>query len=73
MEDLEVQETNDNGGFIQITAHLLGIKSDQVMTLYNSCSEEERSIIKEYLTSDLDKVKPNIEGIINKYLKNESN
>jgi hypothetical protein len=73
MEDLAVQETNETSGFIQITAHLLGIKSDQVMTLYNSCSEEERSIIKEYLTNDPDKVKPNIEGIINKYLKNESN
>jgi hypothetical protein len=73
MEDLEVQETNETDGFIKVTAHLLGIKSDQVMTLYNSCSEEEKSIIKEYLITDLDKVKPNIEGIINKYLKNESN
>jgi hypothetical protein len=43
------------------------------MTLYNSCSEEEKSIIKEYLITDPDKGKPNIEGIINKYLKNESN
>ena len=68
MEDLEAQETNNPYTILDYTAELLNIEPGQVKTLYDSCSDEEKSLIKSYLVSESPESETKIQAIINKYL-----
>ena len=69
MEDSEAQETNVPYTILDYTADTLEIKANQVEKLYNSCTEEERKFIQNYLIFEDEDQKPQVEAIINKYLK----
>jgi len=69
MEDSGAQETNRPYSILEYTADTLEIKSDQVEKLHNSCNDEEKEIIKNYLIFEDEDHKPQVDAIINKYLK----